>query len=110
MFAPGFFTGRLVERFGPERVICSGGLLDIGCAMLSLGGSAFPSFMGALALLGLGWNLMFTGATALLARAHGPAERIRVQAANDFFVFGAAACSTLGSGVPQGTWAILPST
>ena len=47
---------------------------------------------------------MFTGATALLARAHSPAERMRAQAANDFLVFGAAACSTLASGLLQGTW------
>ena len=104
MFAPGFATGRLIQRFGPERVVCAGGLLAIGCTALSLGSPAFLSFAGALALLGLGWNLMFTGATALLARAHDAGERLRAQAANDFLVFGAAACASFGSGMLQGTW------
>jgi MFS family permease len=104
MFAPGLVAGRLIERFGARRMVCAGGLLSMGCAALSLGGGpAYPSFAAALALLGLGWSLMSTGATALLARAHGPDERMRAQAANDFLVFGAVACASLGSGVLQGT-------
>ena len=104
VFAPGLVAGRLVEQFGARRMVCAGGLLSVGCAALSLGGGpAYPSFAAALALLGLGWNLMVTGATALLARAHGPDERMRAQAANDFLVFGAVACASLGSGLLQGT-------
>jgi hypothetical protein len=54
------------------------------------------SFTAGLALLGLGWNLMFTGATVLLARAHNTHERLHAQAANDVLRVGA--CAALGSG------------
>jgi MFS family permease len=102
MFAPGFLTGLLVERFGAARVVCAGGLLCLGCAALSASGSGYPSFVSALVLLGLGWNFMFTGATALLAGAHDPAERVRAQAANDAMVSGAVACTAFGSGLLHG--------
>ncbi len=98
MFAPGFFTGRLIQRFGPHRVICVGGVLTIGCAAVSLAGSAYADFIVALMLLGLGWNFMFVGATALLATAHDAVERVRAQAANDFLVFGTVAITSFSSG------------
>jgi MFS family permease len=98
MFAPGFVSGLLVERWGAPRVVCAGGLLCFGFAALSVGGAGYPSFLSALVLLGLGWNLMFTGATALLAGAHAPADRVRAQAANDALVSGAVACTAFGSG------------
>jgi MFS family permease len=109
MFAPGFFTGLLIERCGAARVVCAGGLLCFGCVALSLHGAAYLSFLAALALLGLGWNLMFTGATALLAGAHGAAERVRAQAANDVLVSGTVACTAFGSGVLQSSagWLVL---
>lgn len=109
MFAPGLLTGRLIERFGPRPVICGGAVLFLGCAALSASGLAYPSYFGALLLLGLGWNGMFTGATALLAQAHAPGERMRAQAANDVLVSGAVACAAFGSGVLHGAvgWAAL---
>jgi predicted MFS family arabinose efflux permease len=99
MFAPGFITGRLIEAFGPHRVIVTGAVLNLSCAALAFAGSAYLSFAIALILLGLGWNMMFTGATALLARSHGPENRVRVQAANDFLMFGGVAFATFGSEV-----------
>jgi MFS family permease len=98
MYAPGFLTGRLIGRYGPHRVVCTGGFLNLGCAAVSLSGSTLFSFTAGLVLLGLGWNLMFTGATALLARAHNTAERLQAQAANDLLLFGSVACAALGSG------------
>ncbi|MCW3473953.1 MFS transporter [Limobrevibacterium gyesilva] len=98
MFAPGFVTGRLIQKFGAHRVICLGGLLTISCAALSLTGSAYMTFVTALMLLGLGWNLMFVGATTLLATAHDAQERVRAQAANDFIVFGTVAITSFSSG------------
>ena len=98
MFAPGFVTGRLIARFGPHRVICAGGVLCVGCAALSLGGSAYLNFTVALCLLGTGWNFMFVGATALLATAHDAVERVRAQAANDFTVFGTVTATSFTSG------------
>jgi MFS family permease len=98
MFAPGFVTGRLIQRFGPHRVIFAGGILIILCAAMSLAGSAYWVFVVALMLLGLGWNLAFVGATALLSTAHDATERVRTQAANDFIVFGTVAITSFSAG------------
>jgi MFS family permease len=107
MFAPGFVTGRLIQRFGPHRVICAGGLLTISCAALSVAGATYMNFVVALMTLGVGWNLMFVGATALLATAHDAQERVRAQAANDFIVFGTVALTSFSSGALHsvGGWA-----
>jgi MFS family permease len=98
MFAPGFFTGRLIQRFGVHRMIMAGGVLCLGCAALSLADPTQGHFMLALGLLGLGWNFMFVGATTLLSTAHDPAERVRAQAANDFIVFTTVTVTAFTSG------------
>ncbi len=98
MFAPGFFTGRLIQRFGAHRIIVVGGALTILCAGLSLRGSSFYDFVLALCVLGVGWNFMFVGATTLLSTAHSAIERVRAQAANDFIVFGTVAMTSFTSG------------
>ncbi len=103
MFAPGFITGRLIGRFGVHRVICAGALLTITCAALSLAGPAYMNFIVALSMLGVGWNLMFVGATALLATAHDAVERVRAQAANDFIVFGTVTATSFASGALENT-------
>lgn len=99
MYAPGFFTGRLIARFGTRPVIVAGVLLNAACVGLALMGKDFLNFTLALMALGLGWNFMFTGATTLLAEAHTPSERVRAQTANDFIVFGTVACTAFGSGL-----------
>jgi MFS family permease len=98
MFAPGFFTGRLIQRFGVHRIILVGGLLTLACVALAFSGSTKVDFYAALMVLGLGWNFMFVGATTLLATAHDSAERMRAQAANDFIVFGTVAITAFSSG------------
>jgi MFS family permease len=98
MFAPGFFTGRLIARFGARRIIAAGAALNLLCVVAALAGITFWHFVVALVLLGLGWNFMFVGATNLLAEAHRPEERVRAQTANDFIVFGTVACTAMGSG------------
>jgi MFS family permease len=98
MYAPGFVTGRLIQRFGAHRVILAGGLLNLVCASLAFAGSTYIGFMTALTLLGIGWNFMFIGATALLATAHDARERVRVQAANDFTVFTTTSITAFASG------------
>jgi MFS family permease len=67
------------------------------------------TFMVALALLGVGWNFLFVGGTTLLAAAHDPHERVRVQATNDFIVFGTVACTAFASGAVEaiGGWTAL---
>jgi len=98
MFAPGFVTGRLIARYGTRRIIVAGAALNALCVAVALAGESFAHFTVALALLGVGWNFMFTGATNLLGEAHSPAERVRAQAANDFIVFATVACTALASG------------
>jgi MFS family permease len=99
MFAPGFVTGRLVTRFGMRRMMMAGAGLTAACALVSLLGETFWHFVAGLVLLGVGWNWMFVSATALLATAYEPAERMRAQAANDFIVFGTVACTAFLSGL-----------
>jgi MFS family permease len=98
MFAPGFVTGRLIARYGTRRIIAIGIVLNIFCVGVAIMGETFLHFTAALALLGIGWNFMFTGATTLLGESHRPEERVRAQTANDFIVFGTVACTALGSG------------
>ncbi|MBS0608036.1 MAG: MFS transporter [Proteobacteria bacterium] len=98
MFGTSFFTGRLIERFGKRRITALGLLLIAASGALALMGLALTHFWGALVLLGLGWNFGFIGATALLAEAYRPSERAKVQALNDFLVFGTVAVASFGSG------------
>ena len=109
MFAPGFITGRVIQRFGAHRVIAMGGMLTIGCAALSLAGSAYLNFVVALCILGVGWNFMFVGATTLLSTSHSAVERVRAQAANDFIVFGTVALTAFTSGAvhAEAGWVVL---
>ena len=98
MFAPAFFTGSLIARFGAERVITAGLLILAAAGAVALTGVGFLHFALAMVLLGLGWNFGFIGATAMLAAAHTPEERGRVQGMNDFAVFGLVALASLASG------------
>ena len=98
MFAPSFFTGNLIARFGAERIIATG-LVILACAgLVGLAGVELTNFFVALVLLGLGWNFGFIGATAMLTGAHRPEERGRVQGMNDFAVFGLVGLASLASG------------
>lgn len=104
MFLPGFITGRLIQRFGVHPIICIGAVLTILCVVTNLSfAPVVATFMVALALLGVGWNFMFVGGTTLLASAHDPHERVRVQATNDFIVFGTVACTAFASGAVEAT-------
>jgi MFS family permease len=99
MFAPGFFTGRLIQKFGVHQIIGIGSSITLACVGINL---YFPPlwgvFMISLALLGLGWNFMFVGGTTMLTTAYDPQERVRVQATHDFIVFGSVAVTALTSG------------
>ena len=98
MFAPSFVTGHLIARFGAQKIIASGLLMLAVCALVAVSGITFTHFGIALALLGVGWNFGFIGATALLAASHRPEERARVQGLNDFLVFGLVTIASFGSG------------
>ncbi|MEF7613198.1 MFS transporter [Aquincola sp. MAHUQ-54] len=98
MFAPSFFTGHLIARIGKLRTTALGLALIAASGLLALAGLELLHFWGALVLLGLGWNFGFIGATAMVTDCHRPAERAKVQAANDFLVFGTVALASFGSG------------
>lgn len=98
MFAPSFFTGHLIARFGVERIMGLGILILAGAGVVALQGVALPNFYLALILLGLGWNFGFIGATTMLAGAHAPHERGRMQGLNDLLVFGGVTFASLASG------------
>lgn len=98
MFAPSFVTGALVMRFGVERIVVAGFALTLLSAAISLAGITLWHFWISLALLGVGWNFSFIGATTMVTQCHRAHERNRVQAFNDFLVFGAMAIASFSSG------------
>ncbi len=98
MFAPSFFTGALVARFGHAAVISTGLALLAVCAGIALAGVDIHQFYLALIALGLGWNFGFIGSTSLLATAYSPEEQAKVQGLNDFLVFGFVAFASFSSG------------
>jgi MFS family permease len=79
MYAPGFITGSLIRRFGVLNVILAGVVLVALCAVIALNGVTITHFLVASAVLGVGWNFMYTGGTTLLTEAYAPAEKARVQ-------------------------------
>ncbi len=98
MFAPSFFTGALIVRFGVERIVALGLALILASAAISVAGVTLWHFWIGLALLGIGWNFAFIGATTMVTHCHRPAERNKVQAFNDFLVFGSMAIGSFSSG------------
>jgi MFS family permease len=98
MFAPSFVTGHLITRFGLTRIILTGAVLLLLCSLINLSGLATFNFWAANVALGVGWNFLFVGATTLLTRIYAGAERGKVQAFNDFLVFGTVTLSSFASG------------
>ncbi len=113
MFAPGFFTGHLIKRFGALPVMGVGVVLNGVCIAVALTGADLMQFLVALFALGVGWNFLFTGSTTLALSAYRPEERDKAQGALNFGVFATLALSSLSSGVlvtTQGwTWLNLGS-
>ncbi len=104
MFGPSFFTGRLIHRFGVERIIVLGLGLLVACGFVALSGLALWQFWSALILLGLGWNFGFIGATAMVAETYRPSEKGKVQGLHDSVLFGSVACASLMSGAVYNAW------
>src|SRR5580692_3751190 len=98
MYGPSFFTGTLISRFGAPRIVALGLSLEAAAAMIGLSGITAPHFWATLILLGIGWNFSFVGASALVLETHRPQERNKVQAFNDFLVFGMMAVGSFSSG------------
>jgi predicted MFS family arabinose efflux permease len=98
MFAPGFFTGSLIRRFGVLQVMLAGCALMFVTVVIAHAGLTYWHFWTALFALGLAWNFMFTGATTLLTRTYTPAEKSKVQGFNDLAVFLTMITSSAASG------------
>ncbi|AQS50668.1 MFS transporter [Paenalcaligenes hominis] len=98
MFAPSFFTSKLIERFGKIPITLSGIALFAGASLAALSGLEVMHFWLSLILLGVGWNFSFIGATTLVTDCYQPAETSKVQAFNDFLIFGTVALSSFSSG------------
>jgi predicted MFS family arabinose efflux permease len=106
MFVPSFFTGRLVQRFGALKVMATGLLLNIGCVAFALSGQDVMHFIGALLVLGVGWNFLFIGGSTLATSAWRPEEKTQAQAALDFSVYLTMTLTSFASGalVTTGGW------
>jgi len=98
MYAPSFITGSLIARFGVRRMMTIGLTLILVAATIGLSGVAIWNFWVGLAVLGVGWNFAFISATTLVTECHDPHERNKVQAFNDFLVFGSMAIASFSSG------------
>ncbi len=98
MFAPSFFTGHLIARFGKIAITALGLVLIGASGAMAMAGLELLHFWGSLILLGVGWNFGFIGATAMVTEVYTAPERAKVQALNDFLVFGTVALASLGSG------------
>jgi MFS family permease len=106
MFAPSFFTGGLIVRYGVERIVLAGLALTFLSAVVGLAGTSVWHFWIAVTLIGVGWNFAFIGATTIVTRCHRPEERYRVQSFNDFLIFGSMTISSFASGalLAQAGW------
>ena len=98
MFAPSFVTGKLIVRFGVERVVAAGLVLLMLCAIVAVSGIALWNFWGSLVLLGVGWNFGFIGATAIVASSYKQAEADKVQGFHDIVLFSVVALASLSAG------------
>ena len=109
MFAPGFFTGHLIKRFGAMGVMSVGVILYLVCIAVALSGTDLHQFVVSLFLLGLGWNFLFTGSTTLSLKAYTPEEKDKAQGAINFFVFATLALTSFSSGLLVTTqgWTLL---
>ena len=99
MFAPSFFTGSLIRRFGVLNVMLAGAACQLACVAVALSGQLVMHFWWALVLLGIGWNFLYIGGSTLLTQAYRPSERAKVQGANEITIFSVQAVSAFSSGV-----------
>ena len=99
MFAPSFFTGRLIRRFGVLQVMLAGAALNLTCIGVALAGLAVMNFWWAMVLLGVGWNFLYIGGTTLLTDTYRPEERAKAQGTNDQAIFIMMVVSSFTSGM-----------
>jgi MFS family permease len=112
MFAPGFFTGSLIKKFGTYQIMILGSVLNFVCILIALSGVEVYQFLLSSFILGVGWNFLFTGATSLAMTAYRPEEKDKAQGIINFFVFATMAITSFSSGalVTTSGWDILNFT
>ncbi|WRH61164.1 MAG: MFS transporter [Fuscovulum sp.] len=98
MYAPSFFTGHLIARFGAEKIVAIGLVILAAAGAVAIAGVDLANFFVALALLGVGWNFGFIGATTMLTAHPSPEEKGRLQGLNDLVVFGGVTVASFSSG------------
>lgn len=98
MYAPSLFTGALINRYGARFIVFIGIILIGAAAAVGLAGLSVNHFWWSLILLGVGWNFGFIGASAMVLETHRPEEKNKVQALNDFLIFGSMVIASLSSG------------
>jgi MFS family permease len=101
MFAPSFFTGNLIKRFGVKKILLCGAMFELLCIMINLSGTTFWHYWVALFMLGIGWNFLFVGASVLITETYRPEERSKIQGLNDFTVFTILTIVSLSAGALQ---------
>ena len=99
MYIPSLFSGFLIARFGVMRIIVAGFIIMLACVLVGWGHPMLVHYWGSMVLLGVGWNFLFLGGTTLLTQVYRNSERFKVQAVNDFLVFGLQAIGSLGAGL-----------
>jgi MFS family permease len=98
MFAPSFFAGALIKRFGLARIMMAGMALNVICVAAAIASTGLVAFYVALLCLGIGWNFMFVGGTTLLAQSYRPSERAKTQGVAELLRYAATALATLAAG------------
>ena len=101
MYAPAFFTGHLINRFGVNNILIAGSVLCGASIVIHLSGIGYLNLLSGLVLVGIGWNFLFTGGTTLLTQTYTPAEKAKVQGLNDFFIWGTISVGAVTSGAVQ---------
>ena len=104
MYVPAFFTGHLIRKFGASRIMLLGAVANVGALVTAASGIALVNFYVALALVGVGWNFLYTGATSMLTETYTTAERAKAQGLNELLVFTFVGMATFFSGVTLKTW------
>ena len=109
MFVPSFFTGDFIKKWGALRVMAAGAVLNLVCVGVALSGVELSQFLVASTILGIGWNFLYTGATALFTQAYRPEEKNKAQGFMDMCVFATMAVTSFASGALVTTqgWTLL---
>jgi MFS family permease len=98
MYAPSFFTGHLIRRFGLANILFAGAMLQAIAVASNLVGIEVWNFWAANMLQGIGWNFLFIGGSTLLTTTYRPEERARAQGLHDQLTMAVAAIASFSSG------------